>query len=84
MGYKKSLEHLRVWGCEFYPYVSDEDQYDKAMERCFPIEYPQDEKGYLLWRKSRDEIITCRRRDFLEDGREDREKEQIEAKRERW
>ena len=28
VGYKESLEHLHVWGCEVYPHVSDKDQYD--------------------------------------------------------
>ena len=55
------------------------DQYDKDMERCFLIGYPQDEKGYLLWWKSRDEIITCKINDFLEDGKKDREKKEAEA-----
>ena len=58
MGYKNSLEHFHVWGCEVYPHVTDEDQYDKDIERCFLVGYPQGEKGYLLWRISRDEIIS--------------------------
>ena len=79
MGYKETLAHLRVWGCEVYPHVSDKDQYDKDMERYFLIGYPQGEKGYLLQRKSRDEIITCRIGDFLEDSREDKQEEEAEA-----
>ena len=48
MRYKDNVEHLRVWGCEVYPHITDEDQYDKDMEICFLIGYPQGEKGYLL------------------------------------
>ena len=54
------------------------------MERCFLIRYPQGEKGYLLWRKSRDEINTYRIEDFLEDGREDSEEEEAEAESAGW
>ena len=71
MGYTNSLEHLRIWGCEVYPHVDDDDAYDKDMERCFLIGYPQGEKDYILCRKSTDEIITCRKGDFLEFNRED-------------
>ena len=49
------------------------------MRKCFLIGYPQGEKGYLLQRKSKEEIITCRIGDFLEDGREDKEEEDAEA-----
>ena len=82
MGYKEIMEHLRVWDCKVYLHVSDKD-----MERCFFIRYPQGEKGYLLWKKSRDEIIICRIWHFLKDGREDREEEEVEAEwegRETW
>ena len=61
MGYSDSLEHLHVWGCEVYPYVDDEDEYDDDMERCFLIGNPHGEKGYLLGKKSTDEIMTCRK-----------------------
>ena len=54
------------------------------MERCFLIGYPQGEKGYLLWGKSRDEIITCRIGNFLKYGREDEEEEEAEAEWEGW
>ena len=84
MEHKEILEHLRVWGCEVYPHVSDEDQYDKDMEIRFMIGYPQGEKDYLLWRKSRDEIITCRIGDFLEDDRKDGEDEEAESEWEGW
>ena len=84
MGYKESLEHSRVWGCEVYPHGSDEDQYNKDMERCFLIGYPQGKKGYLLQRKSRDEIITCRIGNFLEDDRKDKEGQEVEAEQEGW
>ena len=79
------MERLRVQGCEVYPYIiSDEDQYDTDIERCFLIGRPQGEKGYLLQRKSRDEIMTCRIGDFLEDGKKDREEEEAEAEWEGW
>ena len=71
MGYTDNLEHLCVWSCEVYPHVKDEDEYDKDIERCFLIGYPQGEKDFLLWRKSIDKIITCRKGDFLEFSIED-------------
>ena len=84
MGYTDDLEHLHVWGCEVYPHVDDEDKYDKDIERYFLIGYPRGEKSYLLWRKSTDEIVTCRKADFLEFSREDEEEEEVEAKWEGW
>ena len=86
MGYTDSLEYLCVWGCEVYLHVNDEyeDEYDKDMERCFLIRYPQGDKGYLLWRKSIDEIITCRKGDFLEFSREDEEEKEAKARWEGW
>ena len=71
MVYRDSLEHLCVWGCEVYAHVTNEDEYDKNMERCFLIGYPKGEKSYILLRKSTNEIIMCRKGNFLEDGRED-------------
>ena len=71
-------------GCEVYPHVDDEDEYDKDIKRCFLNGYPQGEKGYLLWRKSTDEIIICRKRDFLEFSRKDEEEKEVEAKWEGW
>ena len=49
------------------------------MERCSLIGSPQREKGYLLDRKSRDEILTFRIGNLLEDGREDREEYETKA-----
>ena len=37
---KRVWSLLFVWGCEVYPHVNDEGQYDKNMERCFLIGYP--------------------------------------------
>ena len=54
------------------------------MDSCFLIEYPQGEKGYLLWRKLRDEIITCRIGDFLEENRKDEEEDEVEVEWEGW
>ena len=79
IGYTYNLEHLHVWGCEVYPHVNDEDEYDKDMERCFLIGYPRGEKGYLLWRKSTDEIVTCRKGGLLKVTREYEEDEETEA-----
>ena len=84
IGYTDRLEHLHVWDCEVYPHVDDEDEYDKDMEICFVIGYPRGKKGYLFWRKSTDEIVTCRKGDFLEFSREDQEEEGVEAKWEGW
>ena len=56
----------------------------KTWRDVFLIGYPQGEKGYLLWWKSRDAIITCRINDFLEDGKEDREEEEAEVEWEGW
>ena len=64
--------------------MSIKNEYDKDMERCFLIGYLQGEKGYLLWRKSTDEIITCGKWDFPEFNREDEEEDEAQAMWDGW
>ena len=73
MGYVKSLEHLKVWGCEVYPCKKARDEVDRNSEKYFLIGYPKEEKGYILYRQSTNTTFISRSGDFLEDEREVRQ-----------
>ena len=54
------------------------------MRMSMTIRNPRGEKGYIFWRNSIDEIITCRKGDFQEFSKEDEEEEEVEAKWKGW
>jgi hypothetical protein len=50
-GKKPSLQHVRVFGCDSYVHVPEENRskMDKKAEKCIFIGYKDGVKGYKIW-----------------------------------
>jgi hypothetical protein len=61
-GKKPSLQHLRVFGCDSYVHVPNENRskLDKKAKKCIFIGYKDGVKGYKLWNPETKKTIYSR------------------------
>jgi hypothetical protein len=58
-GKKHSLTHLKVFGCESYVHVPNENEskLDNKVEKCIFIGYKYSIKGYKLWNPETKKVV---------------------------